>query len=171
MRIAHGSAALFLLLLAFSPAPAAASSIENFRRVGHDLYRGARPDKEGLRYLKSIGVRTILNLEHARDAVRDEMRSAAALGIREISIPMWYLRPRDRKVDQALEIIADPRLRPLYVHCRAGRDRTGLVMAISRVEHEGWRPRDAYQEMLRFGFHRALFWMADYVRDRIGYER
>jgi len=55
-----------------------------------------------------------------------------------------YLRQLEHNADsiiQALRLIADPSNRPVVVHCTAGKDRTGLVVAmlldILGVHHEG----------------------------------
>jgi hypothetical protein len=48
-----------------------------------------------------------------------------------------------------------------YVHCEHGQDRTGLIIGAYRVKVEHWTKEQAYQEMLRFGFHpllRGLCW-------------
>ncbi|HUV86117.1 MAG TPA: hypothetical protein VMX79_03305, partial [bacterium] len=51
-----------------------------------------------------------------------------------------------------------PARRPVFVHCHAGVDRTGFVVAAYRVKVEGWTPEKAYEEMARLGFHSFLFW-------------
>ena len=40
----------------------------------------------------------------------------------------------------------------VYVHCSHGRDRTGLIVGLYRVLHEGWQAKDAYAEMNTEGF-------------------
>lgn len=48
-----------------------------------------------------------------------------------------------------------------YVHCERGQDRTGLIVGVYRVKVEHWTKADAYQEMLKHGFHpilRGLCW-------------
>lgn len=42
------------------------------------------------------------------------------------------------------------------VHCTHGQDRTGLVVGMHRVLHDGWSARDAYGEMLAHNFHPEL---------------
>lgn len=42
------------------------------------------------------------------------------------------------------------------VHCTHGQDRTGLVVGIHRVEHDGWSKDLAFREMLKNHFHWAL---------------
>jgi protein-tyrosine phosphatase len=41
----------------------------------------------------------------------------------------------------------------VFVHCRYGDDRTGMMIAAYRMAVEGWTPEEARQEMEKFGFH------------------
>ena len=66
-----------------------------------------------------------------------------------ISQPMsGFWAPNDRQVNQTEAIMADASRRPIFVHCLHGEDRTGLIVGLHRVFHEGWDPAKAYQEML-----------------------
>jgi hypothetical protein len=64
-----------------------------------------------------------------------------------------------------LALISNPALQPVYVHCKQGRDRSGLIVGIFRVRHQGWTPSTAYREMERLGFRdeiaglRRCFWL------------
>ena len=55
-----------------------------------------------------------------------------------------------------MAIVTDPAARPVYVHCLHGVDRTGTMIAIYRMEIEGWRPSEALAEMEHFGAHGLL---------------
>ena len=65
---------LMLLTLMFVPVPARAADapapIERFFQVDDRLFRGAQPDLAGFKYLRDLGVRTIINLREAKDADR-----------------------------------------------------------------------------------------------------
>ncbi len=58
----------------------------------------------------------------------------------------------------------DPTLRPLYVHCQHGVDRTGAMMAVYRIQEEGWSNAEAYAEMEYFDAHRIWQDLRDFVR-------
>jgi protein tyrosine/serine phosphatase len=57
----------------------------------------------------------------------------------------------------------------IYVHCRHGQDRTGLVVGLERVFIEGWDPADAYAEMLSYGFHTYFLGLKEYFFTQTGY--
>ena len=53
----------------------------------------------------------------------------------------------------------DPKTRPVYVHCKAGQNRTGFVIATYRMIYQGWTPEEAVREMRVYGFYRV--WSRD----------
>ncbi len=42
----------------------------------------------------------------------------------------------------------------VFVHCRLGDDRTGMMIAAYRMAEEGWTAAEARKEMEKFGFTR-----------------
>jgi len=151
-------------LVAVSLGAAFAGEITRFGEVSPGLYRGGRPGEEDVAALRDMGIKTILDLEGGlfaaeTDAVRQERGWAEAAGIDFEHVPLSPLRaPRPARVEEALAVMADPARRPVFVHCHAGVDRTGFVVAAYRVKVEGWTPEKAYEEMARLGFHSFLFW-------------
>jgi protein tyrosine phosphatase (PTP) superfamily phosphohydrolase (DUF442 family) len=120
--------------------------------VAPGLYRGGQPDEEGIAWLKSIGVRTILNLRHFHGDTEGER--AAAAGLRYERIPLKSSgAPTRAQVARFLELVNDPGLRPLYVHCLHGVDRTGAMMAVYRMQMEDWPNAEAFAEMEYFEAH------------------
>lgn len=155
--------------------------IANFRQVSETLYRGGHPDAAGMQYLASIGVRTIVDLEVADfieatpSVIRSELADAAAAGIDVVRAPMSAFEPAlstrfDRQMDEVLATLADPDRGPIYVHCRHGQDRTGLVIGLERVKNEGWAPADAYAEMLEIGFHPGFLGLNHYFETKTGWD-
>lgn len=119
-------------------------------KVCEGIYRG--PRLGDLNELKSLKVRTILNLENNTEAVGQEETVAKELGIEIIKIPMSEIaRPRPADLKKAVEVLNDPKLQPVYVHCLHGRDRTGLVVAAYRILHDGWSLEQAYREAIDNG--------------------
>lgn len=172
----HGSIPCrFVGALAFfvvSPAAhAVANPIPNFREVEPGLYRGGAPGTEGVAYLKALGVKTIVTLDDRQPENLAEANASAAVGIREVTAPLsgfWW--PTENRVNRALEALEDPALRPIFVHCQHGQDRTGLVVGLYRVEANRWQPAHAYEEMKELGFHPILFLLNHYFEERTGFE-
>jgi len=163
---------IFLLFAVFknSVYAAAADHIPNFIEVNQNIYRGGRPSKAGLDELKTLGIKTIINLENNQKAVAFEKKYLKSeKGLNYFSIPMASLKtPRDADVAAVLNILKDSKYYPIFIHCQHGQDRTGLVMGLFRVFIENWTPGDAYQEMLDKGFHKILFPLDHYYEKKTG---
>ena len=129
----------------------------DFYQVSDGIYRGGRPDEAGVNALAKLGVKTIINLENDDDAIANETKWATAAAIREISSPMsgsWT--PNEKQVDKILATLADRSLYPIYIHCKKGMDRTGVIVALHRVVNEGWAVAKAEREMDDIGFNSWL---------------
>jgi len=55
-------------------------------------------------------------------------------------------------VAEFLKIANDAANQPIYVHCKGGRHRTGLVTAVYRMTHDGWNFDKAFAEMMKYDF-------------------
>jgi protein tyrosine/serine phosphatase len=144
----------------------AEADIPNFAQVDENLYRGGMPSEQGLRQLKDAGVRTIISLANERKYVDGERAAAEKLGMHFIFIPLSAWRgPRQNDIDAFLSLVDAKDHAPIFVHCMHGQDRTGAMIAMYRMQHDGWTEKKAYDEMLDNGFHRVFFRMADTVKD------
>ena len=162
---------VLILALAGPSAQAADAPILRFREVSPGIYRGARPETAGMEYLAKMGVKVDLNLDNSRAANEQEARDAKRLGIQLISRPMsGFSPPNDAQVDGTLAILADPQNRPIFVHCKHGQDRTGLIIGLHRVFNEQWTPAQAYEEMKELGFHPELVFLKHYYEEKTGYD-
>jgi protein tyrosine/serine phosphatase len=137
--------------------------LPNLHRVSEDLYRGAQPTAAGIRQLEALGIRTIVNL---RTSDTDD-RLLEGSGLAYERIPMTAWQPRDRDVVQFLRIVTDENRRPVFLHCRRGADRTGMMVAVYRMAVQGWEKEQALAEMTQGGFRFNSGWrnLVQYVRD------
>lgn len=137
--------------------------VPNLHRVNENLYRGAQPTVEGFRQLKALGVKTVLNLRSAHSDA-DELGDTG-LAYEHIWFRTWH--PEDEDVVRFLRIVTDPENAPVFVHCRRGADRTGMMCAIYRVVVCRWSKDDAIEEMIHgdFGFDPRFQNLIDYVRE------
>ncbi|MBN1341752.1 MAG: tyrosine-protein phosphatase [Phycisphaerae bacterium] len=132
--------------------------IKHFRVVQDGvLYRSGQPDSDDLVRLRdAYGIRTIVNLRRTDEqnddeglSLKEERDIANRLGIHFYHLPM----DGDMKVDpntvrKWLEIARAKENHPLLVHCKAGSDRTGLLVAIYRIEVQRWPPLQALNEAM-----------------------
>lgn len=130
--------------------------LPNFGRVSPNLYRSGQPNREGLARLAALGVKTILVIRKKVGA--EEKAEAERLGMRIETVPMTGIfSPSFGNLDRALEILTDPKHQPVLVHCRFGKDRTGVTVAAYRTTVEKMPIPEAAAEAASFGCCAPLF--------------
>lgn len=144
--------ALIAVLLLGASSWGAPPDLPNFAPVAPGIYRGAAPTREGLRQLKALGVRTVIDLRIEKKGQREEAAAAAALGLKRVRLPMGREAPTPGQVMTFLALLDQAPHEPVFVHCMHGADRTGAMIGIWRVIRQGWRFPRAWQEMRTFGF-------------------
>lgn len=162
---------LALVLVLFAASVSAQDSttheeLPRFQQVSERLYRGAQPTKDGINKLRELGINTVINLRGTNDFTRAEETQVRALGLNYFNVPLpnWG-RPQDTRVTEILELIAATENGRVFVHCKDGVDRTGMIVAIYRMTHDGWSSTQALAEAERLGMRRTQFWMRDYTED------
>ena len=136
--------------------------LANVGRVAPGIYRGAQPEAAGYATLKKMGIRTVINLRTSMS----EKAAVEAAGMQSFEVPMEMSRDGLRaKVDRAVALMADPANQPVFVHCRHGQDRTGIVVAAYRMKIQGWPLADAEAEMQAFGFNNVWVNFKRFIRD------
>jgi protein tyrosine/serine phosphatase len=135
--------------------PARGTSIIHFGEVDGDVYKGSKPKNDAdFRFLHSKNVKTIVDLQFVPVLYRREKEQGEKYGIRVIPVTINAspISPSESHVRQALCLLADKSLRPIYFHCDVGRDRTSLIATLYEVYFRGLPPEKALQEMKRLGF-------------------
>ncbi len=135
----------------------------NFHKVSEELYRGAQPSAEGMRQLKKLGIKTIVNLR----SFHSDRKEIGDTGLSYEHIYMKTWHAEDEEVVRFLKIVTDPNRTPAFVHCQRGADRTGTMCAIYRIAVQGWRKDEAIEEMTKGGFGFYTRWqnLIDYIRE------
>ena len=123
------------------------------------LWRGSKPNPAGAASLLSLGVRTVVNLELLHD---DLKAFQVARPAKVLSEKLDYFRIRewepnvviapsvlDSHVAEFLAIVKT-QPKPIYVHCRSGQNRTGVMIAAYRVLLEGSSSESAVAEMGKY---------------------
>ena len=139
------------------------TGIENFAVVEDDgLYRGGQPSYEGITSLKEHGVRTVIDLRDDRNPA--ERMWVEEAGMAYVNIGMNAARVEPAKIAKFLKEV-DVAQKPIFVHCRRGRDRTGLEVAAYRIVEQGWPREAALNELYAHGYQWAVFpGIARYLR-------
>ena len=125
-----------------------AKGIPNFGQVTPTLYRGGQPSVEGFRELAHTGVNIVVDTGRSE---RDESL-VKNLGMVYISLPWYCPFPKDEVFARFITLMRDNPGKKIFVHCRLGDDRTGMMIASYRMTQEGWTAKEAMQEMHEFGY-------------------
>ncbi len=142
--------------------PMQVAGLPNLYKVSEGVYRGAQPTPEGMRALQGLGVRTVVNLREP-DADTAGLRGT---NLAYESIPMTAFHPNDDDVVRFLQVVCAPDRGPVFVHCKRGADRTGLMCAVYRIAVQGWTKEQALDEMTQggFGFCEGYQGLVRYIR-------
>ncbi len=101
---------------------------------------------------EKIGLRTVIDLRTPREIIRDGPSALAKAGVRTVELSLiadgmpplpvttdadplledylGYLNHRGDNVVAAVRVLAEPDAGPTLVHCAAGKDRTGVLVAV-----------------------------------------
>ena len=145
-----------------APVTGPGTDIPNYARASKALWRGGQPTRHGFAVLKRHGIRTVVCLR-VTDIDR-ELLSGHGFRYRHISFK--HAHPEDEDVLTFLKIVTDPDNQPVFVHCREGVDRTGMMVAAYRIIVQGWTEALAVAEMRHMGFH-DLNWFIERYLDRL----
>jgi tyrosine-protein phosphatase SIW14 len=150
------------------------------------LYRCGQLTAEGFRdAIARTGARTILNVQNEfPDPVlpltffnHTTVRESALC--RDLGVRYAFLEPdlcpnrtdptaRPRVIDEFLALMDDPANRPVLLHCKAGLHRTGVLVAVYRMEYDGWDPLAAVEDLKANGFGDVACTAAnDYVQQYV----
>lgn len=117
------------------------------------LYRGGQPNRRGFQALAKSGVQIIVDTRG--DRTKSEGKEVRKLGMRYVAIPWHCPFPHDEAFARFLKLVQENRGKKIFVHCRLGDDRTGMMIAAYRMADEGWTADEAMREMQKFGFSEA----------------
>lgn len=120
----------------------------NLYRMSPTLYRSALPDQSDVPLLDRLRVQTVVSF------IKDDDRQwLGELPVNLVSLPMHADRVDDADVLKVLRTLQGAeRNGPVLMHCKHGRDRTGLFAAMYRTVIQGWSKEEALQEMQQGGF-------------------
>lgn len=134
--------------------PIVKKNLPNLFKVSDTLYRGAQPTRAGFLELNKMGIKTIINLrEHHTDK-----KLITGMGFNYFAIPTSTTKPDKARYQKALDIMNNPAMQPVFVHCLHGADRTGTAVALYRITVQKWQTEEAIKELQQGGYgHHAMF--------------
>jgi tyrosine-protein phosphatase SIW14 len=125
--------------------------VPNAGQVTANLYRGGQPTTTGFEVLANMGINIVVDQRGSREG---ESERVAKLGMRYVSIPWHCPFPKDETFARFLILLRQNPGKKVFVHCRLGDDRTGMMVAAYRMAEQNWTAAEAKKEMEAFGFSR-----------------
>src|SRR5215475_13616902 len=125
-----------------------AKGVPNFGQVTPTLYRGGQPSAEGFVKLAHMGMDIVVDTGRSK---RDEVL-IKNLGMVYVSLPWYCPFPKDEVFAKFIKITQENPGKKIFVHCRLGDDRTGMMIAAYRMGQQGWTAKEAMEEMHEFGY-------------------
>jgi protein tyrosine/serine phosphatase len=144
----------------------ARDGLPGFYKVTEHLYRGGRPTEAGLRNLAQLGVRSVIDLQGPGESRFQEKELVESLGMRYFAMPMdrgFGVDPE--QIQATLKLLENSDYGPVFVHCRLGHDRTGVVIACFRIAHDGWTNDQAIQEANAYKMNRLQISKRRFILD------
>lgn len=120
------------------------------------LYRSSQPDERLLSYLKDLyGIKTVVSLR--KSIGEREIKAAKEKGISLVHIPLTpFSGISKKKASFFLSLFQEEKNLPVLLHCRRGRDRSGIMTAVFRSYYQNWPEREVFKEINEEGVN--LYW-------------
>ncbi|HEY3449109.1 MAG TPA: dual specificity protein phosphatase family protein [Myxococcales bacterium] len=118
-------------------------------QVSPGLTRGSRLESGQMEDLKAKGFKGVVNLCAENDL---DSAGAAKNGLNALHLEIIdNTAPTQAQMLDFLKFAKNPANQPCYVHCEAGKGRTGVATACYRMAVEGWPAEKAIAEAKSFG--------------------
>ncbi|KAL0550959.1 hypothetical protein IC582_010027 [Cucumis melo] len=130
----------------------------NFAVVDTGIFRSGFPDSSNFSFLQTLGLRSIICLcpEPYPEASMDFLNSNGIrlfqFGIEGSKEP--FVNIPDYTIREVLKVILDVRNRPVLIHCKRGKHRTGCVVGCFRKVQK-WCLSSVFDEYQRFAAAKA----------------
>ncbi len=148
------------------------ASVRNLHTVEPGvLYRSGQMSPEAFeRVVRERDIRTVFSLRDAKvsgseqtDDFEQKYCESTGRKFHRLPIPDWEIKgdqiPGEETVRRFLSLLENPEKapRPMLIHCFAGEHRTGAMVAVYRMEYNGWRNEEAIEEMTAVGNIRTSY--------------
>jgi tyrosine-protein phosphatase SIW14 len=121
--------------------------LKDIQQVDANVYRGCQPGAGEFDALAKIGIKTVIDLRGGSIHMPREKMLVEKAGMNYVSERLsGIFQPHDAQIARLLAVMQDPPATPVFVHCRRGADRVGVVIACYRMVHDHWTNRQAFDE-------------------------
>lgn len=127
--------------------------IVRFREITPELFRGSAPSPKDVRWLKdNLHIKKIVSLDRESGNLID--KTTKLLHIKHIMLPIELDNFRSSLLKFLQYDLKKLFLEggPTYLHCFAGKDRSGFATALVQCKYLGKDPEDAIEEAKSLGF-------------------
>nr|XP_004250242.1 tyrosine-protein phosphatase DSP1 isoform X1 [Solanum lycopersicum] len=133
----------------------------NFAMVDYGVFRSGFPDTANFAFLQTLGLRSIIYLCPERYP-EDNVEFLNANGIRlfqfaiegsKVEEPPLVNIPEET-IKEALKVVLDEKNRPLLIHCKRGKHRTGSLVGCLR-KLQKWCLTSIFDEYQRYAAEKA----------------
>ncbi|WP_405414552.1 dual specificity protein phosphatase family protein [Maribacter sp. Asnod1-A12] len=130
------------------------NNFHNLYRINESVYRSEQPSKKGMKELKALGIKSILNLRRQQT----DVKKIKGLDLQLDRIPLKAATLDFEAIYKTLNSLQQAE-KPVLVHCWHGSDRTGTIIAAYRMVFENWGKEKAINEFIDkpFGYHKTRF--------------
>jgi tyrosine-protein phosphatase SIW14 len=151
------------------------------------VYRSGQMNADGFRDARDLyGIHTVICLRDDDPDPEVDLRFPPGGGTikeselcRQLGLRFVFIAPdlvsrrsaperRPEAIERFLAVMDDEDSYPVLIHCNAGLNRTGVMVAVYRMEYQGWGRAEAFRETLDNGFGRSQCTIAnDYIKQYI----
>lgn len=126
------------------------------------LYRGAKPDYKNddvIKEFKDKNIKLVIDFRNSKSSSKEDMDLEKEIfeknGIKYINFPMESGDiPDVKKYNKFQEIINKNKINgSIFIHCKSGIDRTGVMSAIYQMKNNGKTKQQAYEIMKDCGYN------------------
>lgn len=134
-------------------------NIYRFGKVNKFLYRGGLPTETDLKALKDFKVKTVVSFRGLGDdkekfQIAEEKKQVEKLGMKFLNIQIPFDKPVPEKtIKSFFTAVNNAKNQPLFVHCKGGRDRTGIMVSLYQMKYAGYSAEKAIEEMKEYTFN------------------
>ncbi|CAH1420377.1 unnamed protein product [Lactuca virosa] len=127
----------------------------NFAVVDDGIFRSGFPDTTNLSFLKTLGLRSIIYLcpepypEENLEFLNANAIQLHQLGIQKSKDHNPIMEIQEGKIRDALKALMDPKNRPVLIHCKRGKHRTGCLVGCFR-KLQNWCMSAIHEEYKHF---------------------